>query len=207
MVMMGAHAKLCVASVLILVALALEPVNAFSTTTARLAWAGGHGGMESPLLSAYKRPFIKRRLLETFLGGLRLGGAQDAPPYVPCFQVLLWCVVPVVTVVFVLLEQAGVVGVVPAVVLSGMLDALYALVLQLTAAHLRRRHNKEADLSQVQVGREEEVVVFDSPLGPNTWGFLVRAKKAKAGLILCSLMAGVVGAPACTTSGHPPPTT
>lgn len=60
--------------------------NDFSTTT-RLAWAAAHGGMESPLVNEYKKPFIRRRLLETFLGGLRLCASDDIPIFVYILQV------------------------------------------------------------------------------------------------------------------------
>ncbi|KAK8405688.1 hypothetical protein O3P69_001887 [Scylla paramamosain] len=168
-------------------------MNAFSATTARLAWAAAHQGMESPLVSEYKKPFIKRRLLETFLGGLRLGASEDAPFYVYCFQVAMFSVVPLVTVVFVLLEQTGQATVIQAIFISGALDLLYSLILQVLASQLRKRQAKKTDLSQVNIATDEEVIEFDSPFGPKTWTFLIKEKKLKGGILISSLLTGVVG--------------
>ncbi|XP_050739009.1 pecanex-like protein 4 [Eriocheir sinensis] len=169
-------------------------MNAFSATTARLAWAAAaHRGMESPLVSEYKKPFIRRRLLETFLGGLRLAASEDAPLYVYCIQVAMFSVVPLVTVMFVLLEQSGKVTLMAAILISGAVDLLYSLALQLTASRLRSRQDEEADMSQVNIASDEEVIEFDSPLGPKTWTFLIREKKLKGGIIISSLITGVVG--------------
>lgn len=57
------------------------------STTARLAWAAARRRMESPLVNDYKKPFIIRRLVETFLGGIRLFASEDAPFYVYALQV------------------------------------------------------------------------------------------------------------------------
>lgn len=63
----------------------------------------------------------------------------------------MFSVVPLVTVVFVLLEQNGQVTLFQAIFISGALDLLYSLSLQLTASRLRGRQAKETDLSQVCV--------------------------------------------------------
>ena len=63
----------------------------------------------------------------------------------------MFSVVPLVTVVFVLLEQNGLVTVVQAIFISGALDLLYSLLLQVAASQLRGRQAKETDLSQVGV--------------------------------------------------------
>lgn len=48
-------------------------------------------------------------------------------------------------------------------------------------------------LPQVNIASDEEVIEFDSPLGPKTWTFLIREKKLKGGIIISSLITGVVG--------------
>lgn len=64
-------------------------------------------------------------------------------------QVAMFSVVPLVTVMFVLLEQSGKITLMGAILTSGALDLLYSLILQLTASQLRSRQAKEADMSQV----------------------------------------------------------
>jgi hypothetical protein len=49
-----------------------------------------------PLLNAYKRPFVLRRLLQTLTGGFRL---TSVPPSLVAAQIALFLVLPAVLVV------------------------------------------------------------------------------------------------------------
>ncbi|KAG7168229.1 Pecanex-like protein 4-like [Homarus americanus] len=140
-------------------------MNDFSAT-ARLAWAVANRRMESPLVNDYKKPFIIRRLFETFLGGLRLFASEDTPAYVYILQIILFSVIPLVTVLFVLLEHNDMITLFIAVIINAV----------------------------VNLASDEDVVEFDSPLGPKTWTFLIREKKLKGGIFIYSLLVGLVGA-------------
>ncbi|KAK3867388.1 hypothetical protein Pcinc_027147 [Petrolisthes cinctipes] len=167
-------------------------MNDFSTTS-RLAWAAAHGGMESPLVNEYKKPFIRRRLLETFLGGLRLCASDDIPPFVYILQILLFSVVPLITVLFILLEHNQFISLSGAIFVGGIIDFIYCLLLQLIAYFFRSQKSKTGDTTQVNIASDEEVLEFDSPLGPKTWSFLIREKKLKGGILIYSLVVGLVG--------------
>ncbi|XP_071534106.1 pecanex-like protein 4 [Panulirus ornatus] len=167
-------------------------MNEYSAT-ARLAWAAAHRRMESPLVNDYKKPFIIRRLVETFLGGLRLFASEDAPFYVYVLQIIVFSVIPLLTILFVTLEHNGMITLSQAVFASAVLAFLYSLAVHLVAYFLRTQKSKTGEIEQVNLASDEEVLQFDSPLGPKTWAFLIREKKLKGGIIINSLLVGVLG--------------
>ncbi|XP_069945486.1 pecanex-like protein 4 isoform X2 [Cherax quadricarinatus] len=150
--------------------------------------------MESPLVNDYKKPFIIRRLFETFLGGLRLFGSEGAPLYVYLLQMLIFSMIPIFTTLFVLLEHNEMISLHQAVIISGVLDGVYSLVLQLLAYFLRTQKSKSGEIEQVNLATDEEVIEFDSPFGPKTWEFLIKEKKMKGAIVVHSIIAGLVGA-------------
>ncbi|XP_042223472.1 pecanex-like protein 4 isoform X2 [Homarus americanus] len=150
--------------------------------------------MESPLVNDYKKPFIIRRLFETFLGGLRLFASEDTPAYVYILQIILFSVIPLVTVLFVLLEHNDMITLFIAVIINAVVAGLYSLAIQTLALVLRTQKSKKGQIEQVNLASDEDVVEFDSPLGPKTWTFLIREKKLKGGIFIYSLLVGLVGA-------------
>nr|XP_045605475.1 pecanex-like protein 4 [Procambarus clarkii] len=165
-----------------------------SSATARLAWAAANRRMESPLVNDYKKPFIIRRLIETFFGGLRLFASEGVPVYVYVLQILTFSVIPIFTTLFVLLEHNGMISLIQAVIINGVLGGLYSLALQLLAHFLRNQNSKSGGVEQVNLATDEEIIEFDSPFGPKTWAFLITEKKVKGAVIIHSLIAGLVGA-------------
>ncbi|XP_068230069.1 pecanex-like protein 4 [Palaemon carinicauda] len=160
---------------------------------ARLAWATERLAMESPLVNNYKKPFILRRLLETFLGGLRLCASSDVPLYVYILQLILFSVIPILIIIFVILEHYDKLTLSWSVYPCGILVFVYALVIQIIAHLLRTQTSKTQEVEHVNLAVDEEFLEFDSPFGPKTWSFLIRQKKAKLNIIIHSIIAGVVG--------------
>ncbi|KAK7068275.1 hypothetical protein SK128_016758, partial [Halocaridina rubra] len=160
---------------------------------ARLAWATGRLAMESPLVNNYKKPFIIRRLIETFLGGLRLFASDDVPFYVYLLQILLFSVIPFLSIACVLLGHSGVLQDDWDVYICGIVEFLYALLLQILAYFLRKQRSKVEGVEHVNLAIDEEYLEFDSPFGPKTWCFLIREKRSKINILFHSLVVGVVG--------------
>nr|XP_027217268.1 pecanex-like protein 4 [Penaeus vannamei] len=161
-------------------------------TTARLAWAPGRVRMESPLVNSYKKPFIFRRLIETFFGGLRLFASQDVPVYIYLMQILLFSGAPLLCTLFIALEHHGHVTLPQAIFSNGAACLIYAAFTQGLAFCLRNRRSKSREIEQMNLASDEEVLLFDSPIGARTWAFLIREKRLIASIIVHSLVCGLV---------------
>ncbi|XP_047499050.1 pecanex-like protein 4 [Penaeus chinensis] len=161
-------------------------------TTARLAWAPGRVRMESPLVNSYKKPFIFRRLIETFFGGLRLFASQDVPVYIYLMQILLFSGAPLLCTLFIALEHHGHVTLPQAIFSNGAACLIYAFLTQTLAFCLRNRRSKSREIEQMNLASDEEVLLFDSPIGARTWAFLIREKRLIASIIVHSVVCGIV---------------
>ncbi|XP_042893871.1 pecanex-like protein 4 isoform X2 [Penaeus japonicus] len=148
--------------------------------------------MESPLVNSYKKPFILRRLIETFFGGLRLFASEDVPVYIFLMQVLLFSGVPLLCTLFIALEHHGHVTLPQAVFSNAAVCGIYAFLIQGLAFCLRNRRSKSREIEQMNLATDEEVLLFDSPIGSRTWAFLIREKRLIASIFVHSIVCGIV---------------
>ncbi|XP_064120786.1 pecanex-like protein 4, partial [Macrobrachium nipponense] len=107
-------------------------------------------------------------------------------------QLILFSVVPSLIIIFVILEHNGKLQLSWAVYICAFLEFLYAFLIQIVA-HLFRTQKTKQEVEHVNLAVDEEFLEFDSALGPKTWSFLIRQKRAKLNIFVHSVIAGVVG--------------
>ncbi|XP_076042751.1 pecanex-like protein 4 [Oratosquilla oratoria] len=165
-----------------------------SLNVQRASFSRWQASMESPLVNDYKKPFIYRRILETFLGGLRLILGDDVPFYVFLFQVLFFIVPPVMISTFISLHIRNALSFSASIFSCGATIFIYAMILQLLSLYLRSQKSKVGEIEQVHIAIDEEVLQFDSLFGPKTWSFIIPKKKFKLFFVIHPILCGILSA-------------
>ena len=83
-----------------------------------------------PLLNEYKSEFVKKRLPQTFFGGLNVRLGYKAPFYVYAFQIFVWILPWVIGGIFTVATEIGGLSILIGSLLSGALAAIFVLVVQ-----------------------------------------------------------------------------
>lgn len=152
--------------------------------------------MEIELLNSYKRPFVKKRYLQTILGGLKVG--NNAPIYAYLIQVVVFIIPCVLGGCLTLLLEFQILGSGVSIyiysAIYGLLIFLFVLITQLTSLLLQKRTSEVTRLTDgVQnILSEEDEVEFDSCLSPHVVQYLVPNKQFKVNIIFHSLLSGVL---------------
>ena len=143
---------------------------------------------EVHLLSDYKKDFVAKRFLQTFIGGIRL---PSVPWYVKLLQLVIFGL-PLMGIVpyYVINDPSGLSS-----LLLGIFGMVWALLLQLLGrlAHWRAAHlgNTVLHLSSNLLDEENEVQ-FEGLFCAKTWTFLIPPKKHWINVLFHSLMAGLL---------------
>ncbi|XP_047735688.1 pecanex-like protein 4 [Hyalella azteca] len=155
--------------------------------------------MEAPLVNEYKQPFIWRRLLQTFLGGLRLSMPGIVPHYAYLLQGVLFVPLGLGLTVFLALEDCCSLPTFAATLGCGAWTFLYCLLLMFISYILQSQQEVLSPSDQdaalhLSAAFDEEMTVFDGVLGPSTWRFIAPGKGSAVVSVLHCLMAAVTSA-------------
>jgi len=83
-----------------------------------------------PLINDYKKDFVIRRCLQTFLGGLKLYLGYAAPPYVYLTQLVVWLMPWLIGSIFTAGAEFGNVSILVGSIITGCLVGVFVLCVQ-----------------------------------------------------------------------------
>ena len=144
-----------------------------------------------PLVNSYKLLFLRARILQTLLGGLRLLFSYPVPWYIYFLQMICYLMPWMCGGFAVLLYELGILNITISCTLGGLLLTLSTAVLHIVSLKCSdiqhtNQHRRKNMLS------EDDEINFESCLSANTLQFLVPAKNSFFVIVLHSTVAGLV---------------
>lgn len=136
-----------------------------------------------PLLNNYKHGLLRRRFLQTLLGGAKV---RRVPYYVHLIQALLWVLPLVLSVPFLVVDGLGLWNQYLLAMVYGCAVGVLVLVEGVVVASLRRRWRRGHDTAGVGVrgtteendeDDESDEVIIMSCIGPETINFVFGPKR------------------------------
>ena len=147
-----------------------------------------------PLLNQYKHALLRRRLLQTLTGGLKI---RRAPWYIHLIQLTLWTAPFLNALPFVIVSALRLWNEYYLALTYGSIQGLSVLLLEIVGVIVGCRQQHADNVGDTQLDDEESVdFAFESCCTFETFYFIFARKKLHS-LILHPLISGIVSFSAC----------
>ena len=147
-----------------------------------------------PLLNQYKHALLRRRLLQTLTGGLKL---RQAPRYIHLIQLTLWTAPFLIALPFIVISALHLWNSYYLALIYGFTLGLAVLVLEIIGVIVRYRQQHAVNVGDAQLDDEESIdFVLESCCTFETFDFIFAHKKLHS-LILHPFISGLVSFSAC----------
>ena len=147
-----------------------------------------------PLLNQYKHALLRRRLLQTLTGGLKI---RQAPWYIHLTQLTLWIVPFITALPFIVVSALHLWNDYYLALIYGFIDGLYVLILEIIGITIRYRQRHADNIDGAQLDDEESVdFTLESCCTFETFDFIFIHKKLHS-LILHPFISGLLSFSAC----------
>ncbi len=148
-----------------------------------------------PLLNQYKHALLRRRLLQTLTGGLKI---RRAPWYIHLIQLTLWIAPFVIALPFIVVSALHLWNEYYLALIYGFINGLSVLLLEIIGVTIRcRRQHADNGVGDAQLDDEDSVdFTLESCCSFETFDFIFARKKLHS-LILHPFISGLVSFSAC----------
>ncbi|XP_067119884.1 pecanex-like protein 4 [Centruroides vittatus] len=148
--------------------------------------------MSTPLISEYKRPFIVRRLLQTFLGGPKIKLGFKAPVYIYIIHIVLFLIPWILAESITPFVDNEEVNITIAMYIYGSVIGALVLLIQFLNYFAQRETSVVSKINKTNHLLEDDEVEFSACCGIETYQFIFARKNTWFYIICYSLISAVV---------------